>query len=230
MSDTETPTRSPGFHKMGGKRTFTKFVIFAIVGACYWFMLTGIQALIIPNAPGGPNGPWVVRPILAYHFCAMAVMTAVTVPFIIRPLQRVWTHEDAALGAQHDPIHGRPRMRVLFFVKGFLLLAVYAAGLVFYLFSWTIIGPEGIEEKLPWTTLKHSFRDIGSLETIPDGQRSESLRQDGPWYCINLKSGRSIDLSDGNEGCTRDELSAMTTFIADRSGLAWRRRSDARAH
>jgi hypothetical protein len=228
MSDTETPTMSRGFSKVDGKRAFIILVIVAIASVCYWFILPAIQALIIPNAPGGPNGPWVVRPIMAIHFCAVAVMAAVTVPFILRPIQRVWARQDAALGSRHDPFHGRPLMRVLFFVKGFLLLAVYASALVFYLFSWTIIGPNGIQQSLPWTTLNHSFQDIVSLETIPDGERSESITQNGPWYSIKLKSGRFISLSDANEGCTRDELSAMTTFIADRSGLAWARRSDAR--
>lgn len=46
---------------------------------------------------------------------------------------------------------------------------------------------------------------------------------------IYLKSGRSLTLSDDNDGATRNELSAMTIFIANSSGLEWTRRSDARA-
>jgi hypothetical protein len=118
--------------------------------------------------------------------------------------------------------------RGLLVFKGLLLGVVYAAALVFYLFSWTVLGPDGIEERLPWTTFNHSFQDVGSLEMIPDGERSDSIKQNGPWYSINFKSGRSITLSDDIEGSTRTELSAMAAFIADRSGLAWARRSDAR--
>jgi hypothetical protein len=112
--------------------------------------------------------------------------------------------------------------------KGLLLLAVYATGLVFYLFSWTIVGPAGIEQRLPWTMLHHEYEDIVSLEMIPDGQRSESIRQNGPWYSIKFKSGRSITLSPDNEGITREELIAMSAYIADRAGRTWLRRSDAR--
>jgi hypothetical protein len=67
---------------------------------------------------------------------------------------------------------------------------------------------------------------VASLTTIPDGERSESLRQNGPWYSIKLRSGRTIILSLDNEGTTPDELEAMATFVADRSGLSWVRRSD----
>jgi hypothetical protein len=195
---------------------------------CYWFALPAIQSLIIPNALGGRIGPWVVRPILAFHFGAMAVMAAVALPLIGRPIEKLWAREDAALGTRYDPFHGRRVKRGLFFVKAFLLLVIYASALVFYLLSWTKIGPDGIEEHLPWTTLTLSFQDIVSLETIPEGERSESITQNGPWYSIRFKSGRSISLSDDNEGTTPDELRAMTTYIADRSGLRWTRRSDAR--
>jgi hypothetical protein len=155
-------------------------------------------------------------------------MAAVTLPLITRPLRRRWAREDAALGTRYDPFHHQPGKRVRIVIVGVLLMAIYASALFFYLFSWEVIGPDGIQQRLPWTTLIHSFQDIVSLETVPDGERSESITRDGPWYSIKFKNGRSIDLSDDNEGCTRDELSAMTAFIADRSGLAWARRQDSR--
>ena len=37
------------------------------------------------------------------------------------------------------------------------------------------MGPDGIEQHLPWTARDHSFQDIKSLETIPDGERSDSI-------------------------------------------------------
>jgi hypothetical protein len=220
---------SRGLSRIDGTRAFISVAILASAGICYWFLLPAIQSLIIPNAPGGRNGPWVLRPIVAFRFGAMAVMAAVTVPLLTRPLRRMWAREDAALGTRYDPFHNRPGKRVLLVVQGFLLLAIYASALLFYLFSWEIIGPDGIEQRLPWTTRHHSFQDIVSLETIPDGERSESITQEGPWYRITFKSGRSISWGSDNEGCTRDELSAMATFIADRSGRAWARRRDSRA-
>lgn len=230
MSDAVSPKIRRGFSRSDARRAFTGIAMLAIVAAGYWFILPAVQSLIIPAAPGGGMGPWVVRPILALHFGAAAVMAVLTLPFIMRPLQKVWAREDAASGSRYDPFHARRAERAALFVKGFLLLAVYAIALVFYLFSWTRIGPDGIEQRLPWTTQNHPFQDIVSLETIPDGERSDSLTQNGPWYSIRFGSGRPVTFSRDNEGISRDELRAMTDYIAGRSGLIWVRRKDARPH
>jgi hypothetical protein len=228
-SDRDTPAISRAFSRSDGKRAGITIAILVVVGACYWFMLPAIQSQIIPDAPGGTNGPWVLRPIFAFRFIAVGVMASVTLPFITGPLRRKWKHEDAATGSRYDPFAGRPVDRSFFMFKGVLLLIIYAAAPVFYLLSWETIGPGGIEQHLAWTTRHHSFQDIASLETIPDGERSESINRDGPWYSIRLRSGRSITWSLDNEGITQDELTAITTFVAQRSGLEWVRRSDTRA-
>jgi len=229
MPETDAPAISRSFSRTDGKRAIISVAILLVVGTCYWFMLPLIQSTIVPDAPGGASGPWVLRPILAFHFGAAAVMASLTVPLIAGPLKRRWQHEDAATGSRYDPLAGRPVARGLFVFKGMLLLIVYAGALMFYLLSWQTVGPDGIEQHLPWSTLHHSFDDIASLETIPDGERSDSLKQNGPWYSIRLRSGRSITWSLENEGTTQDELAAMAAFVARRSGLAWARRSDTRA-
>lgn len=228
MSGTETPVMSRGFTRVDATRAFISIAILAIVSVGYWFILPAVQSLIIPSAPGGKNGPWVLRPILAFHFGAVVMMAAVTLPLITRPLWKVWTREDAASGTRYDPFRGQPIKRALLIVKALMLLVIYAAGLLFYLLSWTVIGPDGIEQHLPWTTLNHSYQDISSLETIPSGEWSDSVSKDGPWYSVKFRGGRSITLSEDNEGTTLDELTAMTAFIAERSGRAWVRRSDSR--
>jgi hypothetical protein len=226
MPDTQPPLPSRSFGKTDTGRAFRMFGLVAVVGVCCWFMLPALQWLVRPRAPGGANGPWVVRPITAIHFGAMAVMTSVTVPILAGPLRRRWEREDAALGTRHDPFGGWSGLRAAFYLKGFLLLLIYGAALAFYLFSWTVIGPDDITQRLPWTTLHHSFADIVSLETIPDGQRSDALSQNGPWFSINLRDGRSITLSDDNEGMTREDLAAVTAFLVKRAGRAWVTRSD----
>jgi len=223
------PTISRKFSRVDAKRSIIMVAILALVGGCYWLMLPGVQSQILPNAPGGGAGPWVVRPILAFHFGAVAVMASVTLPVLTRPLRSRWRRENAALGTRYVPFDTRPVKRLVFISKGILLLLIYASALMFYLFSWTTIEPAGIEQRLPWTTLRHSFGDIESLEVIPVGERSDTIRQDGPWYSIKFQSGRSITWGHDNEGTTHDELNAMATYVADRSGLPWTRRSDARA-
>lgn len=206
-------------------------VILAVVGAvsaCYWFVLPLFQSLFIAEALGSSDGSWVVRPTTACRYGAMATMAIVTCPFLLRPFQRAWAREDAESETRFDFFHDRPQKRRLLIVKGFLGFAVYASGLVFYLSSWTTIDVEGIQERMPWGRLNHSFQEIASLETVPDGERSESLVQNGPWYSINLKSGRRIWMSLDNEGSDRETLQSLADFIARRSGLTWVRRRDSR--
>jgi hypothetical protein len=228
MSDTAPPVVRRNFSSLEVRRAFVFFGTMAFVGGCYWFMLPGIQSHIIPVAPGGAAGPWVIRPIGAAHAGAAAVLACLTVPFISRPLNRMWQREDAASGTRYDPFRDKPGARVVIMAKACLLLLIYASALVFYLGSWTIIGPDGIEKRLPWGKRNHSFQDIMSLQAIPDGLRSDSIAQEGPWYEIRFRSGGGITLSPDNEGTTPDELSAMTALISKRSGLAWRSRADVR--
>ncbi len=229
MPPQDSPSTLRGFALADAKRGLVSFAALVLLSGCYWFLLSGLQSWMIPAGAGGETGPWVVRPILAFHFCAAALMAAVTAPFLLGALRKRWNREDAAQGSRFDPFAGRPVRRALFLIRGGLLVIVYLAALLFYLRSWVVIGPAGIEQHLPWATLHHSFQDIATLETIPEGQRSDSLRQDGPWYSISLQSGRAMTWSLDNEGITREELAAIARFVAERSGRAWERWSDARA-
>lgn len=102
-------------------------------------------------------------------------------------------------------------------LKGSLLIVIYGVSLVFYLLSWETVGPDGIEQRLPWGTLKHRFQDVASLEMV-DSPRSD------PSYVITLQSGRAIKFGTENEGTTPDEARAISSFVAQRSGRAWVRR------
>jgi hypothetical protein len=228
MHDADLPVTSRNFSRVDARRAFSFLGTLVFVGAGYWFILPALQSQIIPNAPGGAAGPWVVRPILAFHAGAAAVLACLTVPLILGPVQKQWKREDAALSTRYDPFRGQPAARAAIMIKGGLLFLIYGCAFAFYLFSWTIIGPDGVEERLPWGKRKHAFQDINSLEAIPDGQRSDSIAQNGPWYSLTFQRGGSITLSHDNEGTTPAELTAMTSHIAKRSGLVWRRRADVR--
>lgn len=217
------------FGWVDARRSVVILVVVAAVGACYWFVLPFFQSLFLPEIPDGSDSFWVVRPIVAFRFGAMATMTIVTCSFVLRPFQRAWARNDAEMGSRFDFYHRRPQKRRALIAKGFLGFALYASGFVFYLSSWTVIDFEGIRERTPWGMHNHSFPEIASLETVPDGERSESLVKNGPWYSVNLKSGRRIRVSLDNEGTNRHELQSMANFIAERSGLVWVRRRDSRA-
>ena len=219
---------SRNFSTLDVKSAFFVFVLLLIVGIGYWFVLPHIQSCFIPSFRNGRDGPWLIRPIFAFRAGAMAVMTCLTVPIILTPIRKVWAREDIALGSQYTAFRGRPVKRAVFYVQGFLLLLVYAFAFAFYSFSWTTIDANGIDQRLPWATLHHEFKEIEKLKTIPDGQRSDSLAQNGPWYSINLRSGRVITLSLDNEGINRTELQSIAAFVAEKSGLAWKSRGDSR--
>jgi hypothetical protein len=64
------------------------------------------------------------------------------------------------------------------------------------------------------------------IEIIPEGERSDVLRQDGPWFEIRFRNGRHLTLSDDNEGCTPDEVNSIAAYIADRSFVPLKKRKD----
>src|SRR5689334_1273993 len=101
MPDPDAPIVSRDFSRTDGKRGIVAAAIFFVVAASYWFMLPVIQWVIVPHTQSGPDGPWVVRPILAFHLGAVAVMTCVTVPLLGRSLKRKWKQEDAVMGSQY---------------------------------------------------------------------------------------------------------------------------------
>src|SRR5881628_1666125 len=112
----------------------------AIFAACY-FIFPKIQRLIVPAATAGKTGPWVIPPILAFHFGACAVATVALMPLVLTPLRRRWRAQDAAEGTKFDPFHDRPVTRVWLYVKGLVLAAIYLVSLIFYLLSWIVVGP-----------------------------------------------------------------------------------------
>lgn len=204
---------------------FMILVSMFLIGFVYWNWLTAIQALIIPDMPGGTNGPWLIRPDLSFHFGATAVLFVVTVVPLARLLQQLRQREDNR-GKSADP--GADRRRRLLIIKGNLLGIFYVVALGFSLLSWTVIEEKGIQQRLPWTTRSYSYADITELECIPDGEWNESAKQKGPWYKVKFKSGQILEMSLNNEGETREELSTISKFIADRSGREWAKRADAR--
>lgn len=228
MAEPDVPNSARRFGRVDARRMLVFFAVLGATAMGCWFVLPVIQSWIIPRAPGGVHGPWVIRPEGSLHFAATAISTAVTAAFIFQPLKKRWRHVDAERGTEWRPHSGRPVRRALFLLKALFLSVIYAFGFALYIFSWTTIGPSGIEQRLPWTKLAFTFHDIAALETIPEGDRSESIQQNGPWYAIHFKTGRYIALSEDNEGLSPDELRSIVAFVAEGVGLDWKPREDSR--
>lgn len=209
-------------------RFATVLIAMALTFSAFYFLLPVLQRLTLPTAPGGVSRPWVLRPILAVHFCACAFMTAVSVPLILRSFRRRWQLQDGLLGTRFDPFHQRPGRRVALYAKGLLLFGIYGLALLFYLLSWEMIGPNSVEQHFLWTTRRHTYGQITSLATLPNGMRSNSLAKSGPWYEVHFADGKTLDFGKENEGTTDAELATIASFIAARSGQPWKIREDAR--
>lgn len=231
MNDSATPTST-------GEESWEKFVLMfsllamvSILAPVYWKLLPAVQSRILPRATGGANGPWVVRPDLGHHIMGVAVLTLVTVFVLLVPLSRLLRRPDARSSTREGPSHGQPvrnAVRMPRMLKAAFLLLVYCLSFMLYFFSWTTVGPNGIEERLPWRTRHHSFQEVESLESIPDGMRSDALEANGPWLRLNFRGGTHLDFSLDNEGMRPEELNAIKTYAAARSGLPWETRSDIR--
>jgi hypothetical protein len=205
-------------------------VLLAVVFATWFFLLPWIQAAILPTAPGGSTGPWVIRPIVAVHFCACAILSAVTLPLLMTRLRIRWNAADAAAGTRFDPFRNRLGGKVGIFVAGGALLLIYAAALLLYLRCWDEVGPAGIQGRMPWGRKCHSFDQITSLKMIPSGMHSDGVARDGPWRRVVFVDGHTFIFGHENEGCSEAEVSAIARFIAERSGHAWRALADAGPH
>ena len=224
MATSQLPTRK--FSRADFGRSAIVLALLAIVFTAWFFVLPRIQVLILPTAPGGIAGPWVLRPIIAVRFCATAILAATTMAIFLVPLRKRWIAKDATLGSQYDPFRNRPFGKARVFLAGGALALIYTAALFAYLTCWTDIGPAGIVDRLPWVCKKHGFDQIASLETIPAGMHSNSVARDGPWYRVNFTDGGNFTFGHENEGCPDADISAIAKFIAERSKQAWQVRPD----
>jgi hypothetical protein len=226
------PTKAPplklrGYSWIDACRSGIVLTFALVLGVISFFTLPIVQSLTLPTAPCGTSGPWVVRTIIAVRFGATAGLCCLTGPLTTLAFRRVWARADARMGTRYDPFVGKQPGRIVLFALGcLLLLAIYTLSIPAYLFSWTAIGPSGIEDHRPWpwTTRHYSFNDIASLENIPRGEKSKVMTsRDGPWYSITMTDGRTIELCDSCEGTTHEELAAIADFIAKQTGLKWMR-------
>ncbi len=203
------------FNLVDARRTVMMFILMGVFYAASYYLLPWIQALILPRAPGGAMGPWVVRPAWVLRVFAAVILSVAPLPLLIMRFRRRWDAEDAAAGTQYDPFAGRPGWKVRIFVRSGLLALIYGIGLPFYLFSWTVVGPAGIDQRLPWGHRNRSFDKIKSLELTP-------------WHKVVFVDGPSFTFGENNEGCSQADVSAMESLIAERSGQKWRVLPDAK--
>ncbi|MEM7782796.1 MAG: hypothetical protein AAF939_07230 [Planctomycetota bacterium] len=207
-----------------------RFIIFmsilAILTVFFWFLVPNIQAQILPQAPGGKNGPWVVKPHWNAHVAASVFFAAMIHPLFMIPLAEFWEREDISLGSEWKPSIELPKWEI--YIRAGLFLTAFSFGMLMYFASWVEIGPDGVDKRFLWMNRHFSFEDVELLEMVADGDYSESSNEYGPWYRIKSENGFAT-FGLGNEGLTVEDLSAIASFVSDKVQLVWRRKSDSRS-
>lgn len=189
-------------------------ILLLLGGAFYWFLLPFVQMLFLPASGPIDSGQWIVRPPLAIHACASAIMAIATLPFVITKLRK------RGIFSQPNPNFTPSKRPIAFAIvclQATVLCLVYSSALIFYLFSWATVSDAGVEEHFPWTTRTYSFENVVALHILPSGDHN----QFGPYYSIKFKNKRSWGLSLDNEGMSEELLKTISTLVAERSNKEW---------
>jgi hypothetical protein len=226
MAEDTLPGRS--FSGMDARRTAI-FAALAVGAFTAWYLLLPwLQAWVLPESRGGDVGPWVIRPIAALHYCACAILTALSLAVLLRYFARRWRVQDAAAGSRYNPYRDRPFAKARILLASAVLAVVYGAALVYFLLSWTVVDAAGITERLPWRSRTHSYDEIRLLEIVSKHTRNHQsgLIGDGPWHRIEFQDGLSLVFGPDNEGCNEVEASKIAKYVAGRSKQIWHVRGD----
>ncbi len=191
------------------KRIPFVFVVLALVFGAWWVALPVIKGWTLP-AP--PLDGWLLRPASVLRFGACTVLSAVTVPFVLRPLTMRWREEDRGRPA--------PRSRASLVFQASLLFVVYLATGAFYLLGWSSFSPDGISVCTPLGTRSHLYEDVARLLVIPPGYQ-DGPNKPGPEFAIEFHDERWAYFGLHNEGASVEDVEAIARMVAELSGEAW---------
>lgn len=193
-------------------------ISFVALGAAFgllWLALPLARAAMLPPAP--PGG-WVLGPPVAFRFGASAVLTAFTLPLVLRPLGRRWRERDlAARGAPLDPLASAPRLRAKSLIQGALLLIVYLVSGAFYFASYTEVLADRFVDHSLFGTRGYDYHRVSALELqAPAGDQPER-------YALRFDDDGWAYFSTDQEGTTAEEIAEVAAHIAAHTGLPWLR-------
>lgn len=214
-TDPEAPPRAGCYReRMGEHLTIAKRVAIALLtlGAVFgalWILLPVLVRLTLPD-PGDPF--WVIGPPRALRFAACTVFSALTVPFLLRPLGQEWRKRDLATrGAPIDPLPRGARVSLL--IQGGLLLAVYAMGAAFYFRSYMKVAAQ-ITVQSPLGARVHDYDAITALERVTrPGEETK--------YAIHFDDGSWGYFGADYETMTPARVAAIADYVARQSNQRW---------
>lgn len=199
------------------KRAVVALALLAAVFAAYWMALPVVRAGLQPVAA---PGEWVLGPAHALRFAACTVLSAMTVPVLLRALLRPPPPQTP--DPARDLLERVPVVRSALLIKGSLLFAVYAVCGAFYLASYTVVGADRLAIHSPLGVRTYSYDQITALSLTPP-RGGQAAR-----YGMRFRDDRWGYFSADREGVSEADVAAVAAHVAARVGRGWPAASDAR--
>jgi hypothetical protein len=202
------------------------FLALLCVVAAVYAILPALQNATMPAVSGGERGPWLVRPTSGLRLLAtVAFAFACLFLWITMFYERLGAHEFKA----------RYRVtKVGWYFGGIFSTLIAMWLLASCLFSWTMISPQGIEDRGLWGSDHYSFTQVRSISHIRDGMQistgggRSNNRLKGPAYQITMADKTIITISLYDGLISDFELHVAAQYISTQSEVPIRPHPDAK--
>ncbi len=184
--------------------------------AAYWLALPVVRGWMLPDAGGARGILWVIGPPQALRFGACTVLSALTLPFLLRPLGRSWREADLrARGAALDPLAAHHVTRTALLIRGGLLFVIYGVCGLFYFVSYGVVFDRRIEFHSLLGTRSFEYGRIVALEHhAPEGGQVDR-------YAIAFDDESWGYFESDCEGLDDPQARAIAAHVAARTGQSW---------
>lgn len=191
-------------------------IVLGALGALFgalWLALPVVRGWMLPEASTASGLLWVIGPPRALRFGACAVLAALTLPLLLRPLGRRWAAEDQR--ARPAPAVERHVGRTALLIRGGLLFVVYAVCGAFYFVSHGEVRDGSIAFHSVLGTRAYGYAQIVSLEhQAPEGGQPDR-------YAIRFDDERWGYFDADCEGVDDGAARAIAAHVARRAGQVW---------
>lgn len=185
----------------------------ALFGA-FWIVLPIVRAWMLPEAGG--DLLWVIGPPTALRFGACTVLSALTLPFLLRPLGRRWREQDrAARGQPTDAVVERGISRPALLIRGGLLFVIYAIAGMFYFASHAEVRDATITFHSLLGARAYRYDQVVALQhQAPEGGQVDR-------YAMEFDDERWGYFDASCEGTTDGEIRAIAQHVSLRARQPW---------
>jgi hypothetical protein len=186
-------------------------VSLALVFGLYWLALGVVRGWMLPHAHD--EVLWVIGPAHVLRFGACAVFSALTLPFVLRPLGRRWREQDQRERGTPIATHRTGQLALL--IRGGLLFVVYAVCGLFYFASYGEVRDASITFHSPLGARTYAYDRITALHHFPpEGGQVDR-------YGIEFDDARWGYFDADCEGLDAAAALAIADHVSRHAGRSW---------